>query len=191
MLRAASTTFIEPCLPSPADKPPSGSNCFHEIKHDGFRLMARRDPVGIRLITRRGNDGTNRYPLVAEAVNYLKVQFCLIDGEVVATRREWLPFSCSSDRIARGRFCQALRPYVLKLVVGQALQAHEGVVCLAHADELVELHLDRGTVSVRCKGSSEYKDWKGPGTSLNRGLPRPVGWSQGRLITLSNRNAAG
>ena len=37
-----------------ADKPPSGSNWFHEIKHDGFRLMARRDPVGIRLITRRG-----------------------------------------------------------------------------------------------------------------------------------------
>ena len=43
--------LIEPCLPSPADKPPSGSNWIHEIKHDGFRLMARRDPVGIRLIT--------------------------------------------------------------------------------------------------------------------------------------------
>jgi len=28
-----------------ADKPPSGSNWIHEIKHDGFRLMARRDPV--------------------------------------------------------------------------------------------------------------------------------------------------
>jgi len=46
--------FIEPCLPSPADRPPSGSNWIHEIKHDGYRLMARRDPVGIRLITRRG-----------------------------------------------------------------------------------------------------------------------------------------
>ena len=42
MLRAAD--FIEPCLPSPADKPPSGSNWIHEIKHDGYRLMARRDP---------------------------------------------------------------------------------------------------------------------------------------------------
>ena len=52
MLRAAA--FIEPCLPSPADKPPSGSNWIHEIKHDGYRLMARRDPVGIRLITRQG-----------------------------------------------------------------------------------------------------------------------------------------
>ena len=45
--------------------------------------MARRDPVGIRLITRKGNDWTQRYPLVAEAVNHLKVRSCLIDGEVV------------------------------------------------------------------------------------------------------------
>ena len=81
MLRAAA--FIEPCLPSPADKPPSGSNWIHEIKHDGYRLMARRDPVGIRLITRRGNDWSNRFPLVVEAVNHLKVRSCLIDGEVV------------------------------------------------------------------------------------------------------------
>ena len=45
--------------------------------------MAWRDPVGIRLITRRGNDWTQRYPLVAEAVNHLKVRSCLIDGEMV------------------------------------------------------------------------------------------------------------
>jgi bifunctional non-homologous end joining protein LigD len=45
--------------------------------------MARRGPVGIRLITRRGNDWTPRFPLVVEAVNHLKVRPCLIDGEVV------------------------------------------------------------------------------------------------------------
>jgi len=75
--------FIAPCLPSPADRPPSGPEWVHEIKHDGYRLMARRDPVGIRLITRRGNDWSERFPLVVEAVNYLKVRSCLIDGEVV------------------------------------------------------------------------------------------------------------
>ncbi|MEA2957295.1 MAG: bifunctional non-ous end joining protein LigD [Alphaproteobacteria bacterium] len=80
---AADTKFINPCLPSPADKPPSGSNWIHEIKHDGFRLMVRRDPVGLRLITRTGNYWTTRYPLVVEAVNQLKVRSCLIDGEVV------------------------------------------------------------------------------------------------------------
>jgi ATP-dependent DNA ligase len=34
-------------------KPEGGcpaSGCRHEIKHDGFRLMARRDPVGVRLL---------------------------------------------------------------------------------------------------------------------------------------------
>jgi bifunctional non-homologous end joining protein LigD len=64
---------------------PSGANWIHEIKHDGYRLMARsrRDPVGIRLITRRDNHWTTRYPLVVEAVNHLKVRSCLIDGEVV------------------------------------------------------------------------------------------------------------
>src|SRR3954447_4727555 len=72
--------FIEPCLPSRADKPPSGSDWIHEIKHDGYRLMARRDPGDVRLITRSGNDWTVRFPLVVEAVNHLKVRSCLIDG---------------------------------------------------------------------------------------------------------------
>jgi ATP-dependent DNA ligase len=51
-LAAERASFGEHCLPSPADKPPSGANWIHEIKHDGYRLMARRDPVDIRLITR-------------------------------------------------------------------------------------------------------------------------------------------
>jgi hypothetical protein len=33
--------------PQSADQPPAGSNWIHEIKHDGYRLMARRDTVGI------------------------------------------------------------------------------------------------------------------------------------------------
>ena len=94
-LAADRASFIEPCLPSPADKPPSGSNWIHEIKHDGFRLMARRDPVGIRLITRGGHDWAQCYPLVVEAVNHLKVRSCLIDGEVVCCdERGWPPSNC-------------------------------------------------------------------------------------------------
>src|SRR3954453_12473647 len=82
-LAADRASFIEPCLPSPADNPPSAPNCIHEIKHAGYRLMARRDPVGIRLLTRNGHDWAGRYPLVVEAVNHLKVRSCLNDGEVV------------------------------------------------------------------------------------------------------------
>jgi ATP-dependent DNA ligase len=40
------SAFIEPCLPSPAKTPPAGDDWLHEIKHDGYRLMIRRDGVG-------------------------------------------------------------------------------------------------------------------------------------------------
>jgi bifunctional non-homologous end joining protein LigD len=75
--------FIEPCLPSLADCPPSGSGWIHEIKHDGFRLMACRDAAGVRL-TPNGNDFTARYPLIVEAVAALPATSCVIDGEAVA-----------------------------------------------------------------------------------------------------------
>jgi len=52
--------LVEPCLPSPAKAPPSGPDWLHEIKHDGFRLMARRDANGVRLRTRNGNDFSKR-----------------------------------------------------------------------------------------------------------------------------------
>ena len=94
--------FIEPCLPSPADRPPSGANWIHEIKHDGYRLMARRDSVGIRLITRRGNDWSDRFPLVVEAVNHLKVRSCLIDGEVVCCDERGSPVRHPSPPAERG-----------------------------------------------------------------------------------------
>ena len=52
---SAGMGFVEPCLPSPAKKPPAGSNWIHEIKHDGYRLMARRNPAGVRLFTSPGS----------------------------------------------------------------------------------------------------------------------------------------
>jgi ATP-dependent DNA ligase len=33
--------FIAPCLPTKTDKLPSGGQWLHEIKHDGFRVIAR------------------------------------------------------------------------------------------------------------------------------------------------------
>lgn len=70
-------------MPSPATAPPSGSGWIHEIKHDGFRLIARRDAAGVRLITRAGNDFIRRFPLIGMAVASLPVHSCLIDGEAI------------------------------------------------------------------------------------------------------------
>jgi bifunctional non-homologous end joining protein LigD len=78
------THFIEPCLPHRADKPPAGPDWIHEIKHDGFRIMARRDAAGgVRLLTRNGHDFAKRFPMAAAAVAALPARSCLIDGEAI------------------------------------------------------------------------------------------------------------
>jgi bifunctional non-homologous end joining protein LigD len=75
--------IIEPCLRSPVKAPPSGPGWIHEIKHDGFRILARRDAAGVRLITRAGNDFSSRFPFIAMALGKLPVRSCLIDGEAI------------------------------------------------------------------------------------------------------------
>src|SRR5262249_24275598 len=75
--------IIEPCLPSSAKAPPPGPGWIHEIKHDGFRILARRDSTGVQLITRAGNDFSTRFPFIAMAVAKLPVRSCLIDGEAI------------------------------------------------------------------------------------------------------------
>jgi bifunctional non-homologous end joining protein LigD len=82
--------FIEPCLPSPAKVPPSSAGWVHEIKHDGFRIMARRDGAGVRLITRHGNDFTARFPLAVEAVSALSARSLLLDSEAIVTNERGL-----------------------------------------------------------------------------------------------------
>ena len=71
--------IIEPCLPSPAKAPPSGPGWLHEIKHDGFRILARKDAAGVRLFTRL----LGCFPLIAMVVGKLPVRSCLIDGEAI------------------------------------------------------------------------------------------------------------
>jgi bifunctional non-homologous end joining protein LigD len=59
-------------------------NWIHEIKLDGFRMMVRRDPAGVRLLTRNGYDWTGRFPPIAEAAGMLRARSFLIDREAVA-----------------------------------------------------------------------------------------------------------
>ena len=59
---------------------PAGPGWIYEIKHDGFRILARRDRERVRLFTRHGTDFTARYPKIAAAVESLPVRSCALDG---------------------------------------------------------------------------------------------------------------
>ena len=69
--------FIEPCIPTAARVPPSGPGWLHEIKHDGYRLVARLEGSRARLFSRRG------FPRIGEALASLRARSMTIDGEAV------------------------------------------------------------------------------------------------------------
>jgi bifunctional non-homologous end joining protein LigD len=83
--------FIEPCLPTRVDKPPTEPQWVHEIKHDGYRLIARKRDGCVRLFTRRGYDWTERFPLITEALAAMRANAIVIDGEAVV---------CDGDGVA-------------------------------------------------------------------------------------------
>jgi bifunctional non-homologous end joining protein LigD len=55
---------------------------LHEIKHDGFRVIARKDGERVRLYSRPGNELTRRFPLIVEALARLRPRSCIIDGRL-------------------------------------------------------------------------------------------------------------
>jgi bifunctional non-homologous end joining protein LigD len=84
MLRTFPAGFVAPCLPTKTGTLPSDSQWLHEIKHDGFRVIARKDGDRVRLYSRPGNDMTRRFPQIVEALARLRSRSCIIDGEAVA-----------------------------------------------------------------------------------------------------------
>ena len=90
--------FIEPCLPSKVAHPPSGPRWVHEIKHDGYRLMVRRDGSRVRCFTKNGHDWADRFPAIVDASLRIKASSFLIDGEVVIARDDGTPVMLGNGR---------------------------------------------------------------------------------------------
>src|SRR5262245_43373808 len=76
--RTLPTGPIEPCLPTKADTLPSGGLWIHEIKHDGFRIVARKNGAQVRLYSRPGNDLTDRFRLIVETLANLRARSWLV-----------------------------------------------------------------------------------------------------------------
>jgi bifunctional non-homologous end joining protein LigD len=73
--------FIVPAQPLERDKPPAGADWVHEIKHDGYRMLVRKDGDAVRLFTRKGNDRSGRFPAISAAAAKLAAASFTIDGE--------------------------------------------------------------------------------------------------------------
>jgi bifunctional non-homologous end joining protein LigD len=75
---------IEPELATLVDQTPTGDAFLHEVKFDGYRVIACVETGKVRLLTRRGEDWTERMPSLANAIAQLDVHSAILDGEFVA-----------------------------------------------------------------------------------------------------------
>jgi DNA ligase D-like protein (predicted ligase) len=75
-------TWIKPQLAKLVEKAPDGYDWLHELKLDGYRMHARLDSARVQILTRRGNDWTDKYPATAKAIVGLPAQNAYLDGEL-------------------------------------------------------------------------------------------------------------
>jgi bifunctional non-homologous end joining protein LigD len=83
--------FINPCQPTLSEKAPSGPQWIHEIKHDGYRIVACKTGSSVRLWSRNGRDWSREFLAVTEGVAALKVDEIVIDGEAMAHCKDGWP----------------------------------------------------------------------------------------------------
>jgi len=74
---------VKPLLPTLVEKAPQGEEWLHEVKWDGYRLLAEKKGGKVRLLTRNRKDWTGNFPALARSIDKLCEQDFLIDGEVV------------------------------------------------------------------------------------------------------------
>ena len=96
-----------------APRPPTGDAWLHEIKRDGFRVIARKDGGRVRLFSHPGNDLTYRFTLIVESLARLRSRSCIIDGEAVCCDDDGMP---SFDRIRYRRHDASVFLYAFDLI---------------------------------------------------------------------------
>jgi bifunctional non-homologous end joining protein LigD len=102
--KAAFPRPFTPQLATLVDEVPAGNDWIHELKYDGYRLVAMVQRGKTRLITRNGNDWTDKFPAVADALAALPAKSAVLDGElVVLTERGTTSFQALQNVLSSGR----------------------------------------------------------------------------------------
>ncbi len=76
--------FVAPQLATLVTEPPRSGEWVYEVKHDGYRMLARLSSDNTaKLFTRTGKDWTARLPHLAAELEALGLRDSLLDGEIV------------------------------------------------------------------------------------------------------------
>ena len=78
---------FKPELATLRESPPRGEDWLHEVKWDGYRMLADLVDGKVRLRSRNDLDWTPDFPEIVEAIEALPVSDARLDGELVALTR--------------------------------------------------------------------------------------------------------
>jgi bifunctional non-homologous end joining protein LigD len=89
-----------PELCKPLPEPPSGSDWIHEVKWDGYRIVATVVKGKARLWSRNAIEWTHKLPAVAEAIELLGLKSAQLDGEIILLKGERDDFNALQARLS-------------------------------------------------------------------------------------------
>jgi len=130
---------IAPCLATLVEEVPKGEQWLHEIKWDGYRLVAFIRRGKAQLKTRNGHDWTHRFPAIAKALAALAVETAIVDGEAVVEDEKGLAnFSALQDALSEGRAADKAVFYAFDLLYHDGFDLR-GLPLAARKARLAEL----------------------------------------------------
>ncbi len=109
-------SVLTPQLTTLVARTPSGDDWLHEIKYDGYRILGFKNNSGVRLITRRGNDWTDRFPEVEQALEELPADNAVTDGEVVVRKPDGTTDFQALQNLLKGISSGQLNYYLFDLL---------------------------------------------------------------------------
>jgi len=109
--QTAPSTGYSPQLAKLGEAPPKGEQWLHEIKWDGYRILATVTDGKVQLWSRNALEWTERLPEIREAVEALALKSAALDGELIAGAGTTADFNLLQATLSGER--QARLSYVL------------------------------------------------------------------------------
>jgi bifunctional non-homologous end joining protein LigD len=131
--------WIKPQLAALVKAAPEGEAWLHELKLDGYRIHARREDEKVQLLTRRGNDWTDKYPSIAQAVASLPASSVYLDDELCGVLPDGrTSFNLIQNAMESGDAALVLYAFDLLFCDGADLQAQPLIERKAKLESLLE-----------------------------------------------------
>src|SRR5215212_4985122 len=165
--RRAPPGFILPAQPVLALKPPIGPGWLFAVKHDGFRIVARKNGDSVHLWSRNGRDWSVEFSGITAALKAWKLKSFVLDGEACACDESgWPDFNAL---LGGGAACATACFHACDLLELDGVDLRhlpfseryaKLARMLAGAPEAINVSTQRTTTGVPCLSTPAASDWK-------------------------------